>query len=134
MKSICIVLTCLLVLSSCSNDDDNSNQETSELLGTWQLIEIYADPGDGSGDFMTVDSDKTISFESDGTVASNGSLCGFSTTTGEVTTGTYSESDSTISGEGCSNQQFLTSFNMENARLILSFPCIEACQEKYIKL
>ncbi len=134
MKSIFIVLTFLLVLSSCSNDDDNSNQETSELLGTWQLIEIYADPGDGSGDFMTVDSDKTISFESDGTVASNGSLCGFSTTTGEVTMGIYSESDSTISGEDCSNQQFLTSFNMENGRLILSFPCIEACQEKYIKL
>ena len=37
-------------------------------LGTWRLIEVRADPGDGSGTFQPVISSKTVTFETNGTM------------------------------------------------------------------
>jgi len=43
----------------------------ADLISKWKLIEMYSDPGDGSGDFETVSSNKTVSFYSDDVIASN---------------------------------------------------------------
>ena len=39
-----------------------TEEETDDLRNKWKLIEVLADPGDGSGTFQPVESDKTISF------------------------------------------------------------------------
>lgn len=60
-------------LVSCNSD--NQEKSTPELTGTWKLIEVLADPGDGSGAFKAVRSNKTIEFKSNGTIVTNTSLC-----------------------------------------------------------
>lgn len=70
MKKLIFTLIIAGILFSCNNDDD-SNLNT-DLIGNWQLIEVLSDPGDGSGTFSSVESDKTITFKSGGIIASNG--------------------------------------------------------------
>lgn len=40
--------------------------EDSPIVGTWQLIELRADPGDGSGKFRPVSTEVTLTFAADG--------------------------------------------------------------------
>ena len=72
MKKIIFYLFSILLVVSCKNDDDNVQFQPSYTnpVSHWQLIEIYADPGDGSGDFNPVDSNKTITFYSDNFISS----------------------------------------------------------------
>ena len=117
-------------IMACS-DDDNTNSSDFELLGTWKLIEIYSDPGDGSGDFVAISSEKTIQFNADGTLSSNANLCDIFSEPLESSAGTYSELEATISIIGC---QSSSTFEIVGANLIVSYSCIEFCQEKYVKL
>jgi hypothetical protein len=104
------------------------------LIGKWKLIEVLADPGDGSGIFHTVSSDKVIEFKPDGTVVSNGSICYMSIESNSSSSGTYSLPDSTINSSDCQNSPFKIKFSKENAKLIIRYPCDEACIAKYIKI
>ena len=112
--------------SSCNNEN-----EVPELVSKWALIEILADPGDGSGQFQPVSSDKTVEFFEDGTVTSNGSICIMGTETGSGSTGTYSQADMTIDVDNCTGGHVPLSYEMDGAYLILNYACIEPCREKY---
>ncbi len=118
------------LLLSCEGDDTVS----PELIGTWQLSEVLADPGDGSGTFNSIDSDKTITFFADGSVQSNATLCNLSTQPDEPSAGVYSLQDSTITPD-CPGQDFFFNikFVIEGSNLILTYLCIESCAEKYVK-
>jgi len=65
-----------MAVSACKGDDDTTD---NEIVGVWKLIQISIDPGDGSGTFQDVETDKTIEFKADGTLISNGSICTVST-------------------------------------------------------
>ena len=91
MKIIAFIFITLGILNSCNNDDD-SNRST-ELIGNWKLIEVLVDPGDGSGTFSTVESSKIITFQNDGIITSNGTICDMSLEANNPTSGTYSTSD-----------------------------------------
>lgn len=91
-----------LLLFACADCDNTSLTDIPELAGSWLLVEQYADPGDGSGDFEDVDSDKTLQFLADGIFRSNGSLCNMDQTTGPKTSGKYLVNDT------------LTEFSLEN--------------------
>ena len=125
-----IILAVTLVLFSCNDDEIVA----PELIGTWQLSEVLADPGDGSGTFTPVESNRTITFLSTGMIESNESLC-----PGEITQGNgrgiYSLQDSTIIAT-CPDQEISLniSFKIEGASLLLIYQCIEACAEKYVKV
>lgn len=114
-----------LLFSSCKKE------ESPELVNSWKLIEILADPGDGSGTFQPVTSDKVVSFYADGTVTSNASICTMETQIGNGSSGTYSSVDSTITVNGCATTGFPLTFEMSGANLILNYPCFEPCKEKY---
>lgn len=131
MKNILIlsILSCLFI--SCKSDDDSTN---TKLIGNWKLIEVLADPGDGSGDFVPVNSNKTISFLNDGTISSNGNLCDISIDTNSETSGTYSISESSFSSNECINPNYAFSFEQNDTILIIEYPCIEPCKAKYLKL
>ena len=58
-----------LTFTSCDKDE---NATTNSLEGTWKLTEILADPGDGSGTFNPISSNKKLIFDNNGNVTSNG--------------------------------------------------------------
>jgi hypothetical protein len=122
------ILTILLLLVGCS--DDSPEPLTTDLIGKWRLVEVLSDPGDGSGVFQKVDSEKNIVFGYDGMVSSNGNLCSQSTEINASTSGVYSLADSTISNSDCTLY-----FRLENGELTMgNFNCIEACSAKFLKI
>ncbi|TCK68615.1 hypothetical protein DFQ05_0123 [Winogradskyella wandonensis] len=130
MKNVGLILIFCILFLSCDNDDANN----AELIGDWQLIEVLADPGDGSGVFMPVTSNKILSFNSDGTVTSNGIICSISTDTDTPSSGTFSEEDMSITTSACSLADFDYTFEINGDTLTFFVVCIEACGVKYQKL
>jgi len=128
MKKVIFILITSGILFSCKKNDEAN----SELIGVWNLTEIYADPGDGSGSFFDVDSDKTITFKRNGVLISNGDLCELSTSSDKRTKGTYSQTLSTFNSDDCTNNQDFP-FELNGNTLIISYPCIEGCKAKYEK-
>ncbi len=104
-----------------------------ELLGDWELIEVLYDPGNGSGVFTPVDSDARISFFADGSFVSNHDLCTLSTIGDENQKGVFSPMDMTLTPEGCNFGQRDLSYQVGGDTLVLSFPCIEPCLQKYLR-
>lgn len=128
MNKYIFVLALFLTFTACTKPNLGT-------LGEWNLIEYYGDPGDGSGTFQAVDSDKTLLFYDDGTFeVKNGSLCDLGAESGDMT-GTYEEVTNiiTVDCPGITNP-FPYSFeiNADN-ELLLYYPCIEPCVEKYEK-
>jgi hypothetical protein len=129
MWKILIILFSVGTVFSCAKKDNID----SDLIGKWRLIEVLADPGDGSGTFHSVSSDKIIEFHSDGVVTSNGSICDMSIESNKPSEGIYSLSDSTINLSNCDNLSIKIRFMMSGPSLIISYPCDEACKAKYHK-
>lgn len=128
MKSRYNLLFSALVIAFTSCEKE---EQDSELVNSWKLIEVLADPGDGSGTFQPVTSDKIISFFEDGTVTSNGILCQMSSETGTGSTGTYSETELSITPDNCGFAAFVMTYEFAGANLIINYPCFEPCREKY---
>ena len=126
---------------SCSNKVEIVFSEESDLRGTWLLIEQYADPGDGSGDFRKVNSAKTIQIFANGTFTSNGSFCDMNIESDSESRGIYIVADELTQ---FSSENYLVSetFDFEATpifirfledKLVLSYLCIEGCEQKYVK-
>ncbi|PLX02269.1 MAG: hypothetical protein C0595_11455 [Marinilabiliales bacterium] len=126
--SILLILAILLV----SNFSSCKKAENTTVVNKWKLIEQYSDPGDGSGDFNPVESSKTIEFLDNGTIVSNGSLCSMSYDVDGHSTATYN--DSTIITNNCDYENFTIYYQLKDNNLILWYPCIEGCAQKYQKL
>jgi len=134
MKKTILFLYIIGILTSCSNNN-NDNPESSKLIGKWKLVEQLADPGDGSGVFVSVVSNKTIEFFDDGTVVSNGTLCDMNLNTGEETMGEYFATENYIKpNNDCIIPDFKISFELENTNLLLWFRCIEGCGQKFVRM
>lgn len=129
LKKISLLL--LLTISFACSDDDLV--EDPDLIGNWLLIEQYTDPGDGSGDFAAVESNRTLTFNEDGSFHANGDICAMSTATGTASTGVYSEVDGTMEVQDCAFIGFGITFTIADGHLIVNYPCIEACRQKYEK-
>jgi len=134
MKKFLLVAALFSMFLSCNSDDSDDIPVT--LVGQWRLVAVYSDPGDGSGSFRDVDSQKRVTFAADSTISSNGSLCNISLDANDPTSGTYDSSDQSISIPDCfQDAEFnpITTYEIVNNRLIISYLCIEGCQEKYKK-
>jgi hypothetical protein len=135
MKKLLILLTVFFSFVSCSNSNDNDSGPV-ELVGTWLLIEQYSDPGDGSGDYTTVNSDKTITFLAGGTIVSNGNLCSMDTNSGEDTSGTFDALENVINPNGCFSSNYSLTYELKQSenRLYIYYPCIEGCGQNFRKV
>lgn len=105
------------------------------LLGDWELIESYMDPGDGSGTFQPENSNKTITFLANGVIQSNENLCDMTTnpnTSNAPTSGTYT--GNTINTNCNTTFPYDLTFQQTGNILIINYPCICGCQVKYRKL
>lgn len=120
------MFTLLVLLFSCHKNEEEL--APASLAGTWKLTEVLADPGDGSGTFQPVSSNKKIVFINNNKVTSNGAICDMSIESNFATTTTYSESTRTID---CQNRP--VQYELNGNTLILSYFCIEGCQAKYTK-
>lgn len=121
----CCLLFAMLSLSTCEKND-------SALVGTWLLVEVLADPGDGSGVFTPVDSDRIIQFNDDGSYTANGDLCDFSTETSTSSVGHYDLVAGTISPENCATIGGTPiGLSVDGSTMIITYLCIEPCQHKY---
>ncbi len=129
------------LFTSCKLDDDN-NSFTDTIIGKWKLIEQLTDPGDGSGTFQTIASDRVIEFFSDGTVSINGELCYMGVDVGDTNTGVYelfTNTDSNYDGEivpdNCNLSDVKVNFTLPlSGNLILWYQCIEPCAQKFVKV
>jgi hypothetical protein len=103
------------------------------LMEKWKLKQVLSDPGDGSGDFEFIKSEKTIGFLANGKVVSNGSLCGPYNQIGKKSEDTYSKENNTITPSGCSKETKLV-YELKNDYLIIHYSCKEGCAEKFEKI
>lgn len=136
-----LIIVLLIVMYSCSSDDSKPTDETG-VIGKWKLIEQYLDPGDGSGDFQPIESNRVVEFLSDGTVEINGELCFLSSEVGDKETGSYmliTDSDTQHDGEiipnTCSSRSARVYFDLPvSGNLILWYQCIEGCGQKFARI
>ena len=126
MKISFAILVILSLFTSCKKNKRDS------LTGTWELKEVLMDPGNGSGVFTAVSSDKNLVFHTNGNVNSNGIICDMSIESNASTSGTYSENDSTIISATCQN--LIIKYELSGDTLILIYPCFEACKSKYTRV
>ena len=137
-----LLLVLLVIISGCTSDDSKSTDEKG-LIGKWKLFEQLADPGDGSGTFKPISSERVIEFFSDGTVEINGVLCFMTAEVRDKETGTFSvtsdtTADTTFDGEiipnTCSSRSAKVYFDLPaSGNLILWYQCIEGCGQKFTK-
>src|SRR5690554_5051433 len=108
------ILIGLLIFSSCSNDDDsNSNDTSSSIVGKWKLIaENY---GGQSQDLTDCEKEQTMEFFSNGTAENyyvDNGPCNFSTITID-----YSKNDNqlifNIEGEGANGGAYVLTSTIE---------------------
>lgn len=130
MKGIHILLL-LLMLASCVNHEENL--APVPLMGKWKLVEQLVDPGDGSGQFVDVSSDKTIQFFGNNKVTSNGSLCAMDVGAIQPSSGTYDVNDGSITPTDCSPANVIR-YEIKEAHLILTYMCDEGCRSKYVRI
>ena len=126
MKTSFAILVILSLFTSCKKNKRDS------LTGTWELKEVLMDPGNGSGVFTAVSSDKNLVFHTNGNVSSNGIICDMSIESNTSTSGTYSAIDSTIISATCQN--LIIKYEVSGDTLILIYPCFEACKAKYTRV
>ena len=121
----------ILTLISCSKNDDDTSSNL--LIGTWKLTEMLIDPGNGSGTFNSVNSNKNLIFSNGGNLSSNGAICDMSIETNVGSTGTYSEVNSTINSTACPNNTI--KYELKGNTLILTYyRCFEPCRAKYTRV
>ena len=142
MKKLIVIV--VLILLNCSSDDRKPPIENEDLLGKWRIIEQLMDPGDGSGTFQPVISDRTFEFFSNGTVTVNEVMCFMSGEPSEMSSGTYEirggtnvdvQFEGTISPNNCDFEEMRIGFNLSlDGHLILWYLCFESCGEKYEKI
>jgi hypothetical protein len=127
-KTLSLLL--LVVMVSCNCDHEPSN---AALEGKWKLVAQLVDPGDGSGIFVKIASDKTLEFSKNATVVSNGSICSMDGGAAIESEGTFDKHESIIVTKDCTPQMKI-SYTISGNELILSYPCIEGCKAKYLKI
>ena len=131
MKIGYILIAILCIGSSC---DKGPLEVQGGIVGEWLLVEELMDPGDGSGTFQPVVSDKEIEFLGNGTFEANGDMCSMTNQSGTAHSGVYDTATETFSPDNCiSAAPMAYRYSVTGDVLILSYPCFESCQQKYVR-
>ena len=86
----------------------------------------------GVSNFQPIESDKTITFHSDGSVTSNGDLCELTGIAGFPTSGYILRN--TIQPYSCFKSRNFYNFSRTGTLLTIEqFPCNDSCQVRYHK-
>lgn len=124
MKSIFTCVILVILFSSCSKGPQLA------IVGDWKLIEQLIDPGDGSGVFVEVESDLLLTFEEDGVLRTNGSICGMSTMSGSQEFIESYTADKIVM-QSCFQGSVELAYELIGGYLIIYYQCDEGCQQKF---
>lgn len=129
MKNWILILLAIVTLNSCSKEDTEI-----VLIGKWKLIELFYSIGGGTVIYAPIVSEETIEFFNDGTIVfSYQYLCPGDTIAND-NIGEYFSAGNYIIIKNCGLNEVRIKYELESSYLILKPPCVEACQEKYIKI
>jgi len=133
-----ILIFFTLALFSLGCSDKEELPVRSDIVGKWKLIEFYADPGNGSGKFTSIKSNKTLEFSSNGDFSvKNGSMCNLDLSSNESRISTYAIDSTDVKDnfrlkiKDCSLELYCS---VQGDILTIYFPCIEGCGEKYRRI
>jgi hypothetical protein len=70
MKNLLPLLMLSIFTVSCTSEEKTLEFNEANLIGTWKLVEAYADPGDGSGTYHPVPNGYTFTLNNDGSFTS----------------------------------------------------------------
>lgn len=107
------------------------------ILGTYQLRETLFDPGDGSGEYQSVESDFMVTFKSRDRFEANGTVCDQTVRALVHTKGDYDLAEGLIEVESCytdTNDTMTLYLTHNGLELIIGLPCIEGCGLKFEKI
>jgi len=128
MKKLIFIFLVSTYLLSCSSTKNTT------LLGTWQLTEQRLDIGDGNSTFTKIKSGKTMTFLANGTITSNGAICFMTQVPEAKSTGVYDTLTKTLTSKDCPKTALKIGYEVNDGVLIISYPCMEPCQQKFVKL
>ncbi|MEL6533858.1 MAG: hypothetical protein AAFQ98_00535 [Bacteroidota bacterium] len=134
MRFSLILLAIAFCFASC-----NAPAPTPEsIFGTYQLIETYFDPGDGSGDYEAVESNLTIRIKEDSTFTSNGALCEYTTEGLSRSRGVLIGARQVLQVSNCFNNLIQPDqelgYAWDELELVLSLGCDEPCLLRFEKI
>ncbi len=127
MKKGIVLLLLMGLFISCHKREV---KPTNALVGTWKMVASLSDPGDGSGVFIDVESDKVLEFNNDSIVTSNGTICSISALSDTPSTGIYHWDTQTITSS-CTSHFY---FNSDKTVLTLYFPGREPIGARFEKI
>ncbi|MFC7357503.1 lipocalin family protein [Jejudonia soesokkakensis] len=134
MKKLSLLLLLSIFIVSCASEDKTLEFTADNLIGTWKLVEAYADPGDGSGTYQPVTNGYTFTLNSDGTFTSE--------RISECESGTYSiqENAKLVFQFDCENYSeiFVDTAKFDGSKLVTSplspIVCTDGCGNKFKKI
>lgn len=141
MKKIFIVVCIIITSFSCKKTEViQPTIPDSNIVSCWELIEVYVDPGDGSGTYNPVVSEKQLIFQKNGIIKSNYMFCGV----GDISYlkkdsyAKYDDTKRTITYDTCLSKKVdpetLNYTYLNDSILEVKHFCIEGCGEKYLKI
>ncbi|MBI6121465.1 lipocalin family protein [Salegentibacter maritimus] len=71
LNLLILVIFSSAIFVGCEKEEISEKKPITSIIGTWQLIEIYSDPGDGSGGWNSVENGYKYTFSSDNKFNSN---------------------------------------------------------------
>ena len=141
MKKIFLLVSIIATSFSCKKTEViQPTVSESNIVSSWKLVEVYADPGDGSGKYQPVNSEKQLIFQKDGIVKSNYMFCavGDASFTKKESYAIYDDTKRTITYDTCLskkvNPESLPYTYLNDTILELTHFCIEGCGERYLKI
>ena len=137
MKSIYYLILPFLLMFMLGCEKDQT--EATDIMGEWKLVEEKIGSAIIIGEptvFEPVQSNKTITFYSNGTFSSNGDMCFMTNQASSQNTGLYYESLLSIEPNGCQSAAASSGikYQLDADTLIISYQCFEACQQKYYRI
>ncbi len=114
MKKLLVLFLSMAFLTACSNDDDNGDQGSDPILGTWLLVEASSPINTQ----FCLDEESTLTFNSNGTGQANFFLSQFqcAATTAPGTWRNNGNSNYTITVQGLGDLVGTVNFSNNNTR------------------
>lgn len=141
MKKIFLLVSIIATSFSCKKKEViQPNIPESNIVSSWKLVEVYADPGDGSGKYQPVVSEKQLIFQKDGIVKSNYMFCvvGDASFAKKESYAIYDDTKRTITYDTCLSKKVIPESlpytYLNDTILELTHFCIEGCGERYLKI
>lgn len=132
MKNLFLIFLFATITSCSTTFNSPADLDTKEITGEWQLTEVLADPGDGSGTWQTLENGRILEFDEEGIVYSSTSFCYGE----EINEASYETSEKMISSN-CADRNVMLRYELKEGSLIV-YPhnprCTEACGSKYTKI